>query len=293
MKKGVLQFLKVLGYMLGYFGAQLAVTFVIGVAYSIKLTGDMMAQGGKFDQITYMNQFMEGIFSKATWISLLSNLLCFAIIALVFLILKKQWYMEVNLKRFSVSYLPYLLLLGFALILMVNFGLELLPQSVLESYVEQSRIFGDDTSLIGIVAVVIVAPVFEEIFFRGLILSTLRKGIPTGWAIFLSAVVFGVAHGQILWMAYAFIIGLVFAYVAVKTGSIAASMVLHILFNFFGDVVGRFIPELPNGVNAILAAVGLIGAVVILMMLRNQQNAEEAAFDEHSLSEEGDLDAII
>ncbi len=293
MKKGVLQILKGIGYFLGYFMAQIVVTFVIAVGYMVKLTADMTIQGGQMDQVAFSNQLLEVVLSKVTLISLLSNLLCFAVIALVFLILKKKWYQEVNLKRFSLSYLPYLLLLGIALILMVNFGLELLPRSVLEAYSEQASMIGDDTSLIGIIAVVIVAPVFEEIFFRGLLLSTLRKGMSTGLAIFLSAVIFGVAHGQILWMAYTFIVGLVFAYVVVKTGSIATSMVLHIVFNFFGDIVGRYIPELSNSVNAILAVVGAIGVAAILLALRNQQNAEEATVDEQALSEEEDLHTII
>ena len=61
----------------------------------------------------------------------------------------------------------------------------------------------------------ILAPVSEELIFRGYILQTLR---PYGkkFAIVLSAFLFGIFHGNLLQTPYAFLMGLVLGYVTVE-----------------------------------------------------------------------------
>lgn len=113
----------------------------------------------------------------------------------------------------------------------------------------------------------LAGPVAEELVFRGVVL---RRLLPfgKGFAIVVSAVLFGVMHGNFLQGIYAFFAGLVFGYVAAEY-SIRWSLVLHILNNLvFGDLVGRLAQLLPKtagdvlqlGVTAgfFLAALGII-----------------------------------
>ena len=75
----------------------------------------------------------------------------------------------------------------------------------------------------------IIAPVFEEMLFRGLILRNL---IPYGklFAILASSFLFSIIHGDIMQMPSAFIAGFILGYVAVEYG-LFWSISFHIIYN--------------------------------------------------------------
>lgn len=76
----------------------------------------------------------------------------------------------------------------------------------------------------------VVPAVCEELVFRGIVFNGLRKFGKVG-SIFLSALLFALAHGSAMQFIYQFILGLVLAAVVLKTGSIVASMVTHFVNN--------------------------------------------------------------
>jgi sodium transport system permease protein len=73
--------------------------------------------------------------------------------------------------------------------------------------------------------------VCEELAFRGFILSGLRHLGSKRWAIGLSAVFFGIAHGVIQQSLSATVLGCVIGYVAVQTGSLVPGMLFHLTYN--------------------------------------------------------------
>ena len=81
---------------------------------------------------------------------------------------------------------------------------------------------------------VFVAPICEEIFFRGFVFSGLRQAMPLGWAIFLSALLFAVAHADPGSFAVLFIIGLALAFLRWRTRSLWHGIALHLLNNGLG-----------------------------------------------------------
>ena len=119
----------------------------------------------------------------------------------------------------------------------------------------------------------ILAPVTEEILFRGLIQRTL---LPWGkrFAIVCSAFTFGIFHGNLLQTPYAFLVGLVLGYVACEY-SIGWAMVLHMVNNMvLGDTLTRLTSGLPEMAAAlviwgILLLCG-IGALVTLIVRRRE-----------------------
>ncbi len=82
----------------------------------------------------------------------------------------------------------------------------------------------------------ILSPFFEELAFRKILLDPLR---PFGdrTAMIFSALMFGLFHMNFSQFFYAFAIGLVLAYAALKTGDIRVSVLLHILVNLMGAVL--------------------------------------------------------
>lgn len=119
----------------------------------------------------------------------------------------------------------------------------------------------------------LLAPVAEELFFRGWILRSLR---PYGkrFAIFGSAVLFGLFHGNLLQTPYAFLVGLILGYVTVEY-SIVWAMGIHLFNNLVvADLLSRATANLPEmATNAItLSILGLaaLAAAVILVRRRRE-----------------------
>lgn len=118
----------------------------------------------------------------------------------------------------------------------------------------------------------LLAPVTEEILFRGLIQRTL---LPFGkkFAIFVSAFTFGLFHGNLIQTPYAFVVGLVLGFVAAEY-NILWAMVLHMVNNLLlGDLLYRLLGGLPeNTVNLIVWGVILAFSVAgIIMMIAKRK----------------------
>ena len=114
----------------------------------------------------------------------------------------------------------------------------------------------------------LVAPVTEEILFRGLVQSTFR---PYGkrFAILASAFLFGMFHGNLVQTPYALAVGLVLGYVA-EEYSLGWCVVLHMFNNL---VLGYLLPELagmlPGSAGELLqggillaVSVGALGVII-------------------------------
>lgn len=90
---------------------------------------------------------------------------------------------------------------------------------------------------------VILAPVLEEFVFRKqLIDRTRRYGEKT--AVMLSAVTFGLLHQNLFQFFYAFGLGLVLAYIYLRTGRLRYSAILHAVINFMGSVLAPWVLNL-------------------------------------------------
>ena len=107
----------------------------------------------------------------------------------------------------------------------------------------------------------ILAPIIEEVIFRGVMLDKLR-GYGDKTAIMVSALTFGLFHGNLSQFFYAFVLGLIFGYVALKTNTIKYTVILHILINMLGAVL---MPALVLGENPML--IFLAGILVIIIFI--------------------------
>ena len=83
------------------------------------------------------------------------------------------------------------------------------------------------------VLVIIGAPVFEELFFRGLLMRSFQARVNDGVALLVSATLFGVAHFQLLQLPGLILFGLVAGYLAQRTGRLGASIFAHAGFNAY------------------------------------------------------------
>ncbi len=101
-----------------------------------------------------------------------------------------------------------------------------------ESLMENAG-FGNITLVLALYSV-LVAPISEELIFRGVTLRYASKAMPFFLANIFQAFLFGLFHGNMVQGTYAFVVGLFCGYVCMKGGSIYLSILFHMLFNLWG-----------------------------------------------------------
>ena len=87
-----------------------------------------------------------------------------------------------------------------------------------------------------ILVVGILAPIFEELIFRKVLIDRLSR-YSTFLAIFVSGLFFGLYHGNFSQFFFATGIGLLFAFLYSKTGKIHLTIILHMIVNLFTSVI--------------------------------------------------------
>lgn len=88
-----------------------------------------------------------------------------------------------------------------------------------------------------IVIVAVLAPIIEELFFRGLFLRALEKRWGPRWALWVSSLVFAAVHLQLLQFPALALIGLVLGWLTLRTGRLGPAIWAHIAFNTVATVV--------------------------------------------------------
>lgn len=155
---------------------------------------------------------------------------------------------------------------------LVTVGLELLLNVLGLTITEGLEALSTDPDNISIVLYgSLLAPVAEELLFRGLVMRSL---MPYGkrLAIFLSALTFGLFHGNLIQTPFAFLVGLVLGYVASEY-SVIWAMVLHMINNLvMGEMLTRLTMDMPvelaNGIIWLIFLFFGIAALIILIKNR-------------------------
>ncbi|MBQ9828654.1 MAG: CPBP family intramembrane metalloprotease [Lachnospiraceae bacterium] len=100
--------------------------------------------------------------------------------------------------------------------------------------------------IIQIVTVCIVSPLMEELVFRNLFYKRMRDYISFWPACLVSAFVFAVYHGNLLQGTYAFITGIVLAFIFEKTDFVLIPFLCHAAANTLSYVLTYTLKEMPG-----------------------------------------------
>lgn len=84
---------------------------------------------------------------------------------------------------------------------------------------------------IAVLATVVVAPIAEEIFFRGVAFNAWMREYGLRRAIVLSALLFALIHGSLGALVPIFVLGIALAVIYRRTGNLASNIALHATFN--------------------------------------------------------------
>lgn len=85
--------------------------------------------------------------------------------------------------------------------------------------------------------VVVIAPVVEEMFFRGFMYPAFKRRLGAGWGNAVSSLIFGIFHGSVWLIAPTALIGAVLAYMYEKERSLGPPIMLHSLNNLVSIII--------------------------------------------------------
>lgn len=100
--------------------------------------------------------------------------------------------------------------------------------------------FGNVTWVLALYSV-LIAPISEELIFRGVTMRYAGEAMPFVLANIFQAFLFGLFHANVVQGVYAFVVGLFCGYVCQKGGSIYLSILFHMLFNLWGTFAPEFL----------------------------------------------------
>lgn len=118
-------------------------------------------------------------------------------------------------------------------------------------------------SPMGFVSLVFIAPISEEIVFRGAILNAFNTKTNKWLAIFISALLFALVHFNPAQILHAFIMGLMLGWVYFETKSVVPCMLIHIINNGTAFIIIKYYAEISVTTIPVL----IISAVILIMSL--------------------------
>ena len=137
---------------------------------------------------------------------------------------------------------------------------------------------GWQSFILMLICIGIFPAILEEFAFRSVILGSLRKYMSDGAAIMVSAALFGLLHGNLVQIPFAFIVGIGLAYCTVYTGSVIPAMIIHGINNALSVVltyVANNTSPLESGIISILYLVVLllVGVCGLILLLKIDSGA--------------------
>lgn len=180
----------------------------------------------------------EGVFRLATnpWVlGVLNTVAIGAVLVFALRMTRERATRFFAIRRFDTSLLPPIVLTSLSLAVVIDqtakFFFELmslipgLPVKDLSEELMATHPVG------GFLLVVAVAPFTEEYLFRGMILRGLLTRHTVRVAVLVSAVLFGLMHANVLQFQLGLLLGCVFGWWFVRTGSVGPGLVGHAIFN--------------------------------------------------------------
>lgn len=214
-------------YVMLFIGCQ---SVVVG-AY---LSSLMMQNPAAFTDPNAMNDLIARVSEKTVLILLISNLMTILLACALMHIRRRDPVLEMEIYPVNPFRLGTFALFGMAMNTFVSVTMSLLPlpeDLLAEHNAQTMSLYGEMPIFVEILSVAVAAGITEELVFRGLVISRLKKGMGTASAVVISALIFGFAHGSALAVAYAALLGLLLGAMYARYDSVLPGIIFHVFFN--------------------------------------------------------------
>ncbi len=138
-----------------------------------------------------------------------------------------------------------------------------MPEAMLESLTA----FAQHKGVFIFLSMVVLAPLCEEIIFRGIILDGLLKKYSPVIAIIVSSVLFGAVHLNPWQFVTGLVLGIFMGWVYYRTKNLTMAILMHAVANFTG-YVSRFFIDPEEGSFLLVVVAAAIGVFSVVMLHR-------------------------
>ncbi|MBZ1352781.1 CPBP family intramembrane metalloprotease [Streptococcus sp. LPB0406] len=197
----------------------------------------------EFSSLILYSDFAASLSGFAFYLSDMMLNFLVVLLALVAMIWSGKW-QQINSRKFKGSYLFYSFLAFLALFIwnFIKFFLFPPTQNGLAYQLAAPTFTGATAFLMYFFYPVIAGPIFEEMIYRGLVMTALEKGKKWGLDVLGSAALFGILHiSDYGWVLTDFFVymggGIIFAVLFRVTKSIYWPIGLHIVYNGIGHIL--------------------------------------------------------
>ena len=245
------------------FWKALLLSFLFDITYSFVYTPISLFINFYRD-IIFVNSWSENILNSIT-----DFIYQYGVILIVIVVINKSFKTNGEiLYREEISKKKYLagvgLMIGYIFITYGVFDIFLYSMPTLNDglyeYLEEYLL---NTSYIFIfISTCIIAPIFEEILYRGVLLNGLLKKYNYKKAIIYSALIFGIAHMNLPQGVNAFFLGVIIGLAYYYTRSIYLCMAMHFVNNFLVNFV--VYPESKLWTAILFIIVPIIGILIFI-----------------------------
>jgi CAAX protease family protein len=213
-----------------YFLISNIISFVFIIIAAIFMNMDMMTGKTNIDMVAFQEQLTTTLYKNSMMLTAIAAAITIPIAGLIFRSDSRKEYMEYE--KLNVLLYGLVIIAAFTACLGSN---QLLTLSRLDEIFPsfqkvQEALYGGSI-IMEVLAAVILAPIIEELLFRGLVFKRLYGYMGRISAMIISSLFFGIYHGNMVQGIYAFIVGMLFVFVYDKYKTIAAPILAHMVAN--------------------------------------------------------------
>ena len=162
--------------------------------------------------------------------------------------------------------------LGNILVMLLSLVMSMLGITILSPEMAVPTTLGGQA--VYLLAVGILPAFIEEFVFRGIVMQPLRR-YGDGFAVVMSAIVFGLVHGNLVQIPFAMVVGLIIGFFVVRSNSLWVGIVIHMVNNTVSVVLTLLLTQTSEAMGnlVVLAYYGVLVllAIVFLAVLIDRQ----------------------
>lgn len=279
MKKFIKSFFVAILLLIFYLTTQITAGVGIGIVLGVKYASQGMPALDVADAIT------NYVTSNTNMLILVSNLILLVSIAILFLIKRVNIKEYMNYRKLEVKKLPMILCYALALQLVGGLLIQLmnLVYPMADSIESMTNVIVGESFLMTFLMVGILAPVAEEVFFRGLLFNKIKNNTNLKFAVILQGVIFGLVHGNIAQFLPTFILACVAAVFYHKTKSILWPIALHMFYNIYAVIAINLSENMQIFAGIIVIIASVITVYSIIKSIKDRKN-EISEIDERIIN---------
>ena len=251
-----------------FVAVQFLVMGVVAFVSGISIAYDALQRGISISDSEYvLEEALRFAVEHSMLILLVTNLICIAVFVPIWLRTRKRADPFENDKPALACLLVVGLFAAYNIIQMMVFALTDVMK-YFPDYEGVTEMLVTDSFWIQLLSIGLVAPVAEELVFRGILITRMRW-LPAWAAVLVQGVLFGLVHMNLFQGLYAFVAGILLGLIFVKFRSIIIVIAGHMAFNISSLLLSEFASERGAGV-VVVASVILLPLCAVFTIIHKK-----------------------